>query len=91
MLNETIQQIPENATNKATELITKFSKFTTNSIINILSSNNIDVSSRWAGLLTLFISVGIILLALKISKPILKWAFIIIAIILFMGLLVPSW
>lgn len=77
--------------NKGVEKISFLSQSLTGWVIDFLSKQGFDVSVRWAGLLVLFLSLGLIWAGIKISKPIIKWGLIILAILLILGLIVPVW
>jgi len=77
--------------NQGANYLSFLSKSITGNIINYLSTKGINVSVRWASLLLLFISLCLIWIAIKISKPIIKYLLIGISILLILGLIVPSW
>jgi len=58
----------------------------------ILNENGFNASLRWTSYLSLFISLVIIFIGIKIAKPIIKIVLVALGIILIAGLLlVPTW
>jgi len=77
--------------NKSLEYGSYLSKTVTGEIVRGLASQGVIVSERWVGGLLIFISLGLILVGIKITRPIIKWIFILLGILLFIGLLLPVW
>ena len=75
--------------NQAVAFITEFSQRITDWIMNFLADNNFQVSQRWAGMMLLFVAGLLVFLGLKATKPILKWALLIIGSLLIIGLFLP--
>lgn len=71
--------------------ISKPASFITNQLTNLMSNFGFSVSARWSGLLVLFLSLILIFVGIKIAKPLIKISLIIIAILLFIGLIMPVW
>jgi len=90
-MNETKIPISTIDLNKGIGYISSLSQSITGFIVNYLSEKGINVSVRWTSLLLLFISLSLIWLSLKITKPIIKYLLILISILLLIGLIVPSW
>lgn len=67
----------------------KVVKLITNQTINLLSQTGFTPSVRWTSMLLTAIGIGLIFLALKITKPLLKYALIILSVILIVGMLIP--
>jgi len=88
MVNETI--INQIDLNKGADFFTYLSKTLTEIIVNQLSKWGFDVSVRWAGLMVGFLSLFMIFLAFRLSKPILRFALFILGAILIVGLIIPS-
>lgn len=77
--------------NKSLEYGSYLSKTVTGEIVRTLANQGINVSERWVGGLLIFVSLGLILVGIKVTKPIIKWIFIILGILLFIGLILPVW
>ena len=77
--------------NKIIEPITFLSKTITEKLTEILIDAGLQVSQRWTSGLLIFISLGIIYMSMKITKPLLKWGLTILGLILFIGLILPVW
>ena len=75
--------------NKIIEPITFLSKTITEKLTEILIDAGLQVSQRWTSGLLIFISLGIIYMSMKITKPLLKWGLTILGLILFIGLILP--
>lgn len=73
---EYVSKIPQYLTNKTTELIT---------------NQGFNVTERWTSSLFLLFSFLLIYLALKITKPLLKWAIIVLLFLVIIGIFTPSW
>jgi len=77
--------------NQGRDFLVGFSQSISVKLSEYASSLGVVVSDRWIGLLMLFISATIIFVGMKMTKPIIKYIMIILGIILFLGLLIPSW
>lgn len=71
--------------------ISYFSKTFSEWLFKIFNQNGFNVTLRWVSLLSLFVSLGIIYLGMKIAKPVIKIILVVLGIILIFGLLVPFW
>ncbi len=69
--------------------ISYISQTLTNKMVEFLANNGFIVSERWAGMFLVFVSLGIIFIGLKISKPFVKWGLIILGILLLGGFIFP--
>lgn len=87
-LNQTIQ---------TTELdgiayyISAIPKYLTEQITNFLRSYNFQVTEGWTRMLLYTISLGLVFLAMKISKPIIKYLLIMLCVLLILGIWIPYW
>ena len=77
--------------NKGMDYLSWLSKTATGKIVEFLSSKGFQVSTRWASLMILLVSLLLIWISMKITKPILKWAIIILAVVLIGGIILPFW
>lgn len=77
--------------NKGANYLTFLSESITGEIVNFLATKGINVSVRWVSLLVLVVCLGLIWIAVKISKPVIKWILIGLSILLILGLVIPSW
>ena len=83
MVNESIN------VNQGVDYVSYVSKTLTDKLVDLLNQNGVVVSSRWASLVVLFIALAILFIGVKITKPIIKWAMVILGILIMLGLLVP--
>lgn len=88
-INNTINSV-ENSS-KIGGMLTDTSKWITEKVTNLISKWGLEVTQRWSSILILFTCMGIVYVALKISKPFIKWTLIILGVLLILGLLIPSW
>ena len=77
--------------NKGADYLSWLSKTLAGNIVEWLSQRGIEVSVRWASLMILFLSLLLFYIGIKMSKPLVKWALIIIAFLLFGGIILPFW
>ena len=87
MANETL--IQDTGINQVLDVLSYISKTATERVTDFLIQQGFNVSQRWSATLLAFISIGMIFLALKISKPAVKWILILLAITLLGGLIIP--
>ena len=88
MVNLTIDSVD---LNQGAEYIIWLSQTLSGKVVNFLASQDIIVSVRWVSFLILFFSIVLIMVAMKITKPLIKWALIILSILLIVGLIIPIW
>jgi hypothetical protein len=73
------------------EYISKIPQFLTAKTTELLTNQGFTVSDRWTSGVFLLISLILFYLGIVIVKPIVKWALIILSLILIVGILVPFW
>jgi len=88
MANETITQVVTNSSS-IIDYITYLSKNLTNWITDITSKIGLNTTPRWSGMLLLFVSLLILYISIKISKPLIKYALLILSLLLLIGLIIP--
>lgn len=87
MLNQTLlEQID---LNKGIDYLTFLSQTITGKIVDFLNSQGYNFSVRWVSLMLVFISLLLIFIAMRVTKPIIKWALLIIGILLILGTVIP--
>jgi hypothetical protein len=70
--------------------LTALPKWLTENITNLLRENGLTmVTEGWSRILLYTVSVGLIFLVIKISKPVVKYLFLMLLIILILGFWVP--
>ena len=89
MANETIIQNID--LNKGMDYVSYLSKTITEKIVDFLTDQGWAVSQRWVSLLLLFISFGFLWIAMRIGQKTVKWILIVLAILMIIGLIIPSW
>lgn len=77
--------------NKGAEILSYLSKSLTGKVLDFLSSLGYHFSVRWGSLVVLFFSLLLLFLSMKISKPIIKYLLIIVALLILLGTIIPSW
>lgn len=90
MTNETIN-LTNVDLNRGIDYFSYLSQTITEKIIEFLAEKGITLSVRFVSLLVLFVSLLLIYVGMKISKPIIKYALIILGAIILLGTLIPSW
>ena len=65
------------------------SKKSTSWVLELSEKVGIPATTRWASLVVLFLSLLLIYLSTKIVQPLLKWALILVGILIIIGLLFP--
>ena len=73
------------------DYITKLPSFLTLKTVDFLSAQGLVVTERWSSLLWFLIAGLMIYLGIKITKPIVKWGLVILALALIVGLIFPTW
>jgi hypothetical protein len=68
-----------------------FSIAVTDLTIKGLNQIGLNPSVRWASYFTLFLSLIIVYIGIKLSNPIIRVILVIFGIILFGGLMIPGW
>lgn len=84
MVNETIQY-----TNLTVNYITYLSRTLTEKITDFLTKQGFNINQAWTSRMILLLSLIIFYTGIKLSKPIFKWSFIILSILLIVGLFIP--
>lgn len=91
-MNETItQQIGTTDLNGIWYYITYLPKIATEELTRLLNNNGMNVTDRWSSLIILFLSLLIVFLGIKVSKPIIKYILIGLGIIILVGVIIPFW
>ena len=87
MANETIIDAVD--FNKGIDYLSWLSETMTGRLVEFLAEQGYNFSVRWVSLMILFISLILIYLGLKITKPILKWGLVIVGILLIISSMIP--
>lgn len=77
--------------NEIINILSAIPKFLTEKTTELLVNSGFNVNQRWTSGLYLLLSLVLIFIAMKLSKPVVKWIIIILAVLILAGLFIPFW